>query len=80
MAIDVLQKCKTIYRPKNQVLCPICHKYLQTNINPEIISTIDYFPFPHIIVHGNPTHGLIVYIDSDGKVRARESAHSVQVE
>ncbi|MHA1610968.1 MAG: hypothetical protein ACTSVZ_06840 [Promethearchaeota archaeon] len=46
---------------------------------PEIISSREFYPFPHIVLHGNPLHAIIAYIDADLKVRALESSPSIEI-
>lgn len=61
------------------VKCPICNQTLQISLDLDLIDKKDYFPFPHVIVHGIPTHALIAYLDRELQVRAIEFSNSLQI-
>ncbi|MHA1520860.1 MAG: hypothetical protein ACTSRK_11820 [Promethearchaeota archaeon] len=60
------------------VECPICHESIEHKIDPSTLKNEKFYPVPHLILHGNPIHAIILYIDAKGKVRAVESVKSVQ--
>ncbi len=60
------------------VECPICHESIEHKIDPSTLKNEKHYPVPHLVLHGDPTHGIILYIDARGKVRAVESVKSVQ--
>ncbi|MCF2140359.1 MAG: hypothetical protein K9W44_09935 [Candidatus Lokiarchaeota archaeon] len=52
---------------------------MQISLDLDLIDKKDYFPFPHVIVHGIPTHALIAYLDRELQVRAIEFSNSLQI-
>ncbi|MHA1519982.1 MAG: hypothetical protein ACTSRK_07335 [Promethearchaeota archaeon] len=58
---------------------PICGEMLRFGIEPEIIEKAEFYPFPHIILHGSPLHAIIAYVDAELKVRAIESSPSIEI-
>jgi hypothetical protein len=34
----------------------------------------------HLILHGNPLHAFVVYIDANGVVRGNEVSDSIQID
>ncbi|WP_371804069.1 hypothetical protein [Candidatus Lokiarchaeum ossiferum] len=60
-------------------LCPQCGEMLKFGIEQQDLEKQTHFPFPHVIIHGNPVHCLVVYIDAGFKVRGSESASSIEI-
>jgi hypothetical protein len=60
--------------------CPICHEEIRFGVELGFLETIDRFPYPHVILHGNPLHILIVYIDADFRIRAVETVKSIEIQ
>ncbi|MHA1672032.1 MAG: hypothetical protein ACTSYI_00265, partial [Promethearchaeota archaeon] len=60
------------------VECPICHESIEHKIDLSTFKSEKNYPVPHLVLHGDPLHGIILYIDARGKVRAVESVKSVQ--
>ena len=67
-----------ILRKKVHVECPICHESILHNIDQLTLEKSEFYPVPHLVLHGEPMHGIILYIDAQRKVRAIESVNSVQ--
>ena len=61
-------------------VCPTCKRKIKIGIEQSYKNSINRFPYPHIVLHGNPLHALIVYLDSDFKVRGFEHAESIEIE
>jgi hypothetical protein len=59
--------------------CPICHEHISFSVEQRYFENANHFPFPHVHLHGNPMHAIIVYIDKNHQVRGFESVNSVQV-
>lgn len=58
--------------------CPICNEKLNISIDPSYISNIEHFPFAHVLIHGEPLHAIMLYIDSNFSVRGFECVESLQ--
>ncbi len=59
--------------------CPECGQKISFGIELQDLEKQNHFPYPHVILHGNPIHCLIAYIDSAFKVRGSESCNSVEI-
>ncbi|MHA1602679.1 MAG: hypothetical protein ACTSVL_12215 [Promethearchaeota archaeon] len=64
---------------KLAVECPLCHKKIRIGVEHGVIDNVENFPYPHAVLHGNPLHALIVFIDRDMNVRAKEVAESIEI-
>jgi hypothetical protein len=60
-------------------LCPICKEKIPYGVEHHILKSVTKYPFPHIIIHGNPLHVLIVYLDANFKVRGTEGCESIEI-
>ena len=60
--------------------CPICNKQIQFGVEQGFLDKVERYPYPHMILHGNPLHALIVYIDADYKIRGIETAQSIEIQ
>jgi len=52
--------------------CPVCHEKLKFGIELHVLKSLSQYPFTHLIVHGDPLHVLIAYIDANFAVRGTE--------
>ena len=59
--------------------CPVCHSHLEFCLKKDVISQIKHFPFPHLILHGDPLHAIVLYIDRNLTVRGWESVESLEI-
>ena len=64
---------------KFYVTCPVCHQAIKFGVERSILENATKFPLSHIIIHGNPLHALIVYIDANFMVRGEEGCESIEV-
>ncbi len=60
--------------------CPVCNKQIQFGVELGFLRKIKRYPYPHVILHGNPIHVLIAYIDADFKIRGIETAESIEIQ
>ena len=60
--------------------CRVCNKNIQFGVELGFLKNVKRFPYPHIILHGNPLHALVVYIDADFRVRGIETASSIEIQ
>jgi hypothetical protein len=59
--------------------CQTCGKELKFGIEQRVLSEITNFPFAHAIIHGNPLHCMVVYIDKNFHVRGGEIVNSLEI-
>lgn len=59
--------------------CPICKQKIKFGIEDHLMKAVTQFPFTHIVLHGDPVHALIVFIDANMHVRGTESARSLEI-
>jgi len=52
--------------------CPLCKEKLKFGIELHVLKQITQYPFTHLIIHGDPMHLLIAYIDANFSVRGTE--------
>jgi hypothetical protein len=64
---------------KFSIHCPVCQSYITFGVEFSYLRTVSKFPFAHVVLHGTPLHGLIVYIDSNFMVRGEEGCESIEV-
>ena len=60
--------------------CPICNKQIEFGVEQGFLEKVERYPYPHMILHGNPIHALIVYIDADFRIRGIETAQSIEIQ
>ena len=59
--------------------CPICQNNITFVIERHIIEEAKHFPYTHCVIHGNPLHIFIVYVDKELKIRGCETAKSIEI-
>ncbi|MHA1619717.1 MAG: hypothetical protein ACTSVZ_10590 [Promethearchaeota archaeon] len=59
--------------------CPICRKTISFGIERHIIEEAKHFPFAHCVIHGNPLHIFMVFVDKQLKIRGAETAVSLEI-
>ena len=60
--------------------CRTCGKAFTVRVQAEVLANAPSYPFCHLILHGNPIHAHVVYIDKNGTVRGGESSSSIQID
>ena len=60
--------------------CAICHQDLVIGIEREFLRQVEVYPFPHIILHGEPLHVMTAYLDAHLEVRGVEYAESIEIQ
>ncbi|MFX1236960.1 MAG: hypothetical protein ACFFAS_20090 [Promethearchaeota archaeon] len=69
-------------KAKNAHKCPFCKEKIEIGVEYETFNKLkieNRFPYPHIVLHGNPLHALICYIDSHLTVRSITVIKSVEI-
>jgi hypothetical protein len=59
--------------------CPVCNQKMKINMDHRIFNEATLFPITHVVLHGNPLHALIVYLDANFRVRGEEGCSSIEV-
>ncbi len=63
-----------------QTKCEICGESFTVKVNAQELADAKRYPFTHLILHGNPIHCHVVYVDKQGAVRGSESSKSIQID
>jgi len=63
-----------------EIECPICKEKMNIGVELGDLNNVKNFPFTHILVHGEPIHAIITYIDSQFKVRGVEGSQLIKFE
>lgn len=64
------------------VKCPVCHENIKLGVEAEILEKIHkkgIFPYPHLHLHGQPLHAMLVYIDKQHHIRNTGAIHSMEI-
>ncbi len=64
---------------RHPVKCPVCGETIKIGVEDKYEPEGGRYPFPHIVLHGNPLHALVAYIDKHGNVRGVEASGSVEI-
>ena len=67
---------------KNFHICPFCRKSVEIGIEMDDIIQLnreEYFPYPHLHLHGNPLHGILFYIDKNLDIRSVTVIKSIEI-
>ena len=64
---------------KLSATCPICKSEIKYGVELELLRNVTKFPFAHLVLHGDPLHALIVYLDANFTARGVESAESIEI-
>ena len=62
--------------------CPVCGESFEIGIESDVLQKLNedqYFPYPHLHLHGNPLHAMLCYIDKDLKVRTVGKIKSIEI-
>ncbi len=65
---------------KLESTCSICNQSFKVHVAAAELAQAKRYPFAHIMLHGNPIHALIIYVDAHGTVRGSESSQSIQID
>ncbi|NMC07451.1 MAG: hypothetical protein GYA24_19705 [Candidatus Lokiarchaeota archaeon] len=65
---------------RHQSRCDICGRAFTVQVSRAELAAATRYPFTHLILHGNPIHCLVVYVDKQGAVRGAESSKSIQID
>ncbi len=63
-----------------QSRCDICGQAFTVKVSSDELAAAKRYPFTHLILHGNPIHCHVVYVDKQGAVRGSESSKSIQID
>ncbi|MHA1437375.1 MAG: hypothetical protein ACTSPD_07330 [Promethearchaeota archaeon] len=67
---------------KNIHICPYCKEKIEIGIENNVLKKLceaEYFPYPHIHLHGNPLHAMLCYIDKDLRIRNIGVVKSIEI-
>lgn len=67
---------------KNFHICPFCKKKVEIGIEINDLNQLnkeEYFPYPHLHLHGNPLHGMLFYIDKNLDIRSIAVIKSIEI-
>ncbi|MFX0100331.1 MAG: hypothetical protein ACFFCS_12185 [Candidatus Hodarchaeota archaeon] len=65
---------------RSPTTCRICGKSFNVHVSKEMLDNAPCYPFMHVIMHGNPVHVHLLYIDKNGSIRGGESSCSIQID
>ncbi len=60
-------------------ICPLCKERVRFGIEQEVLDSVQKYPFTHCVLHGEPVHALIAYIDANLMVRGIEHSSSIEI-
>jgi regulator of RNase E activity RraA len=63
-----------------QSRCEICGQAFTVKVAADELAGAKRYPFTHLILHSNPIHCHVVYVDKQGAVRGSESSKSIQID
>lgn len=67
---------------KNIHVCPYCKEKIETGIELNTLRKLNkaqYFPYPHVHLHGNPLHAMLCYIDKQLVIRNISVIKSIEI-
>jgi hypothetical protein len=67
-------------RLRSASTCRICGKTFNVHVSKEMLEGAPCYPFMHAILHGDPVHIHLLYIDKNGAIRGGESSSSIQID
>ena len=65
---------------RSPTTCRICGKSFNVHVSKEMLENAPCYPFMHVIMHGDPIHVHLLYIDKNGAIRGGESSSSIQID
>lgn len=69
------EKKQMIYYGK----CTICGEEIEIIIPFDTLQTVQYYPFEYSFIHGDPPHGMLLYIDANWAIRGMELLKNVNL-
>jgi hypothetical protein len=64
---------------KLSTTCPVCKAEIKYGVEMELLRNVTKFPYAHIVLHGDPLHAIIIYLDANFTARGVESAESIEI-
>ena len=68
---------QTLKRPET---CSVCGKRFHVRVPRAMLDSAPAYPFCHVILHGDPIHAHMVYVDKHGTIRGGQSSTSIQID
>ena len=62
------------------IFCKTCQTEIEVTIHRAVIDNAKSYPIGHLHLHGNPPHGLTLYIDRHYGVRGTELSEALTIE
>jgi hypothetical protein len=59
--------------------CKICDAEVEIKIPFETLQNVEYYPFEYSFIHGDPPHGMLLYIDANWAIRGMELLKNVNL-
>ncbi len=62
--------------------CSLCNQKFEIGIELEVFNQLnggEYFPYPHIHLHGNPLHAMLCYLDKENNIRSCTIIKSIEI-
>ena len=73
---EIKQNTKNIHE------CPYCKERFKIGIEKDTLDKLskgNYFPYPHVHIHGNPLHAMLCYIDKQLVIRNICVINSIEI-
>lgn len=67
---------------KDHFTCPVCGEKVRLGVEVEALQKAreeEYYPYPHVYLHGDPLHAILCYIDKDHNVRGTSPIKSIEI-
>jgi hypothetical protein len=62
-----------------ELICPVCKERRTITVKKEITKNMERYPFEYLDIHGDPPHGLTLYIDKNWAVRGMEILKNINM-
>lgn len=79
MTTDITKTYDLKRTGKLTTTCPVCKLEIKFGVELEILHTVTKYPYAHLVLHGDPIHALIIYLDANFSVRGVETAESIEI-
>ena len=66
----------------NSHACPLCGESFEIGVESKTLKQLkerDYYPYPHIHIHGDPLHAMLCYIDANLCIRNISVIRSIEI-
>ncbi len=64
---------------EKSINCRLCGQEVRIRILANDLKTAKRIPLSVLDIHGNPSHGLLTYLDREGQIRGQELVEKVQM-